>query len=365
MKNVLLYFTVILLLGVSSCKKDINGNDQLKSEDGFITLKSGVVVEKKGDNYVWLGDITLSKSQLDDLDKYGTIFPKAPKNVSPEASVHPVYNIPVDKGVNNTVIPRAFGVYPTSYNLWAMVRFRYANGLTSDRKYIAQQAMLHWQANSNVRFYNATNQPTVDPTYGFPYPYIEFTNSTVNNSYVGRQPTGSGPTGGRQIVNLAAFQPTYVAIHEIGHAIGLFHEQSRYDRDTYLNINLNNVAAANQSNFQKVTSNYYAIGGIDFSSVMMYDSYAFAVNSSVPVMTKKSDGSTFAQGTAASVQDRKWGNTFYIPYIARSDTYAELDNTVYKADNTVMTAQERLQYQAQLNNGNSTPPNCCRLPNTF
>ena len=365
MKKVFLYLTALLLTGIISCKKDINNKDLQNAEDGFITLQSGVVVEKKGHNYTWLGDIVLTESQLTDLDKYGTIFRKAPEHIGPETSVHPVYNFAVDKGNNNTVIPRAFGVYPTSYNLWAMVRFRYANDLTSDRKSIAQQAMLHWQANSNVRFYNATNQPTVDPTYGFPYPYIEFTNSTVNNSYVGRQPTGSGPTGGRQIVNLAAFQPTYVAIHEIGHAIGLFHEQSRNDRDTYLNINLNNVASGNQSNFQKVTSNYYAIGGIDFSSVMMYDSYAFAVNSSVPVMTKKSDGSTFTQGTAASVQDRKWGNTFYIPYIARSDTYAELDNTVYKADNTVMTAQERLQYQAQLNNGNATPPNCCRLPNTF
>jgi len=37
--------------------------------------------------------------------------------------------------------------------------------------------------------------------------------------------------------------------------------------------------------------------------------------------------------------------------------------TVYKSDNTVMTAQERSSLQAYLNNGNPNPPNCCRLTN--
>jgi hypothetical protein len=47
--------------------------------------------------------------------------------------------------------------------------------------------------------------------------------------------------------------------------------------------------------------------------------------------------------------------------------YAELAAVVYKPDNTVMAAAaaERLSFQAQLNNGNSTPPNCCHLTNTF
>ncbi|PWK77950.1 astacin (peptidase family M12A) [Mucilaginibacter oryzae] len=292
------------------------------------------------------------------MDQYGTLVAKKPDYIGPDTTVHPVYNIPVQKGADGKTVARAFGVYPTPYNLWAMVRFVYDANLTYDRKYIIQQALAHWEANTNVRFYNATGQPTVDPTYGFAYPYILFVNASDNSSAIGRQ-------GGAQQLHLAAFQGVNAAIHEIGHALGLYHEQSRYDRDNSININLANVADSVRYNFIKYTTNYYAIGAIDYNSIMMYGSYDFAINSSIPVMTKKSDGSTWTGGSVLSDLDKRWGNTFYIPYIARSDTYAELAPTVYKADNTVMTAQERLNYQAQLNNGNPNPPNCCRLPNTF
>lgn len=38
-------------------------------------------------------------------------------------------------------------------------------------------------------------------------------------------------------------------------------------------------------------------------------------------------------------------------------------DVVYKPDNTIMTPEERLELQAQLNNGNPTPPPGGRIPN--
>jgi len=355
---------LVLIFLIASCKKNdvtqsLNDVDPLLSaKDGLITLKSGVVVEKKGNVYTWQGDMRLTAIQLKVLDQYGDLFTEKPMHVGPDTTIHPVYNIPMQAGSKNTAVPRAFGLYPTSYNMWAMVRFVYAPDLTWDRKIIIQDALAHWEANSNVRFYNATGQPTVDPVYGFAYPYIEFVNSTFNRSPVGRQ-------GGRQILEIAAWQLTSAPIHEIGHAIGLRHEQSRFDRDDNININFDNVPDDREHNFTKYTTNYFAVGNIDYNSVMMYDSFAFATDPNVPVMTRKSDGSTWTGGSTLSTSDRSWANNIYIPYVARSDTYSELADVVYWPDNTQMTPQERLDFQASLNNGDPNPPNCCRLPNVF
>jgi hypothetical protein len=107
-------------------------------------------------------------------------------------------------------------------------------------------------------------------------------------------------------------------------------------------------------------------GAYDFNSVMGYSSRTSStsvVYNTNAVMYAKKDGTEVYQGSTQSDLDRAWLNYFYLPYIARTDVYAELAPTVYKSDNTIMTAQERSNLQAQLNNGNPNLPNCCRINN--
>ena len=368
MKKHLLFITGLMLL-IASCKKD---NSQ-KSEDKHIgetsselvTLKSGIVVEKKGKDYYWQGDIKLSSVQFKALDEKGDIFPEN-GSLAPDKTIHPVYNLPFTIGSNNMVIPRALGIYPTPYNMWAMVRFTYNSNMPSYMINAVRQALYEIESSTNVRFYNATGQPTVDPTYGFAYPYVDFTyagNSSTSDSQLGR-------VGGRQAINLGDFASSQpgVIIHEICHALGMLHEQCRPDRDNFVNVNTSNLTPQGQANFQKRTSNYYYIGNYDFNSVMGYSSYTgsttIVYNSNLPMYTKK-DGTNISQGTQLSSLDRQWLNSTNLPYIARSDVYRELATTVYKPDNTVITEEERLDLQAQLNYGNPNPPSCCRIPNNF
>jgi len=63
--------------------------------------------------------------------------------------------------------------------------------------------------------------------------------------------------------------------HEIGHAIGFWHEQSRPDRDTYVNIHWGNIQSGKEHNFNKYgtgTANTYNVP-YDIGSVMHYGSW--------------------------------------------------------------------------------------------
>lgn len=202
-------------------------------------------------------------------------------------------------------------------------------------------AISHIEELTNARFYNATGEPTVHPTYGFAYPYVEFTPSDVNNSYVGR-------IGGKQILNLYNFDRGTI-VHEICHALGMFHEQCRADRDSYITVHYDNISSQNKHNFQKETRNYYILGDFDFNSIMLYSSYAFALDYSKPTLTKKDGTNFYANGSELSDMDRRFINTFYLPFKAREDVCVELDNVVYDSNNNPISEEQRVQLEKRLN----------------
>uniref|UniRef100_A0A0N5B4Y9 Zinc metalloproteinase n=1 Tax=Strongyloides papillosus TaxID=174720 RepID=A0A0N5B4Y9_STREA len=77
--------------------------------------------------------------------------------------------------------------------------------------------------------------------------------------------------------------------HETMHALGVYHEQARADRDKYLKIFLENVEEGNEFNFLKVEPNssftYYT--KYDYGSAMQYPSNAFSMNNSITMLPIK------------------------------------------------------------------------------
>lgn len=377
--------SILLLTGLLmfSCSKTPEIDTKIKSENSeFVTLKSGIIVEKRGDEYILGGDMILSPMQLKALDENGNLSGEDGKTKdSPDTTIHPVFNIPlaaVEK--KEGTLPRNLGMNADPYRLWAMVRFTYGPSILNhpNKNYFIngiRLALNHIQDNTNVRFYNATGQPTVDPTWGFAYPYIEI-NYVGNLSASSSSHIGRSPEGGKQELRLADFafpNPPFdndysTIVHELCHAIGMMHEQNRPDRDSYVSIKTNNLTTKGLSQFTKVTTNYSYFGAYDFNSIMGYDSYTSSTdhvhNTSLPMYTKL-NGDPIVSGTVLSSLDRIWLNNYHLPYIARSDVYRELADVVYDGNNNILTPSQRLQLQAQLNNGNPTPPAGGRIPNDF
>uniref|UniRef100_A0A8C5MQ20 Metalloendopeptidase n=1 Tax=Leptobrachium leishanense TaxID=445787 RepID=A0A8C5MQ20_9ANUR len=85
-----------------------------------------------------------------------------------------------------------------------------------------------------------------------------------------------GKTGGKQTVNLSksGCMSTGTTQHEILHTLGFFHEQSRSDRDKYVDIMWKHIKQGSEGNFNQERTNNLDLP-YDYGSVMHYPSYAF------------------------------------------------------------------------------------------
>lgn len=125
-------------------------------------------------------------------------------------------------------------------------------------------------------------------------------------SYIGR-------VGGPQIVSLEPPDkqgPNCLgsegrAMHELMHAIGIFHEQSRWDRDRFVKINTKNIIPAFLSNFDKqsLDNTTYSFE-YDYDSIMHYGKFYFSKSKGKATITpKKVGGKEIGQRRALSKTD--------------------------------------------------------------
>jgi len=156
-------------------------------------------------------------------------------------------------------------------------------------------AISHIESNTNgVDFVARTNQTA----------YVTFRTSTGCSSNVGR-------TGSVQYVNLASGCSTGSTIHELLHALGMFHEHTRCDRDSFVRINTANIQSGYSNNFTKQCT-----GATDYSSyaegsIMHYPPTAFSVNGLPTIVSLRGLDSQMGQRTGMNSTDRATINTLY------------------------------------------------------
>lgn len=147
-------------------------------------------------------------------------------------------------------------------------------------------------------FHNNTSIRLVERTTERDYVYFKENGDKDCSSFVGRKI-------GRQNINVPGWCEKGSLIHEILHALGFNHEQSRPDRRKYIKVHWTNIQLGKIFNFfpSPFARTY---GPFDLDSIMLYPSFnSFAKDPTRPTMTLR-DGTTFgAQRNGMSEQDLK------------------------------------------------------------
>ncbi|GFU31036.1 astacin-like metalloprotease toxin 1, partial [Nephila pilipes] len=140
-------------------------------------------------------------------------------------------------------------------------------------KPVIMEGMAQYQRYTCIRFVERTDERD----------FIRIFNGNGCWSIIGRN-------GGMQNLSLGqGCNYVGLVVHELGHAIGLFHEHQRSDRNNYITVYKDNVIPDQLHNFVLTDPNSEIIfSRYDYNSIMHYGSYAFSKRpNKLPTMVAK------------------------------------------------------------------------------
>ncbi|XP_072278174.1 embryonic protein UVS.2-like [Pyxicephalus adspersus] len=154
------------------------------------------------------------------------------------------------------------------------VPYTLSTNYTSSDQTIILTAMQEFATLTCVRFIPRTSESN----------YLQITPISGCWSYIGKQDTSQIVSLVRDCMVLGSVQ------HELNHALGFFHEQSRSDRDNYVDILYNNIQPGTEANFKKFDTDNQGVE-YDYGSVMHYPRTAFSIDGSSPTIVPKPNAS--------------------------------------------------------------------------
>ncbi|KAM6942540.1 high choriolytic enzyme 1-like [Xenentodon cancila] len=142
------------------------------------------------------------------------------------------------------------------------VPYRISNEFSQREKDIIERGLQSFAASTCIRFTRQDRQSD----------FVDIQSRSGCYSFVGRR-------GGGQVVSLSRQGCVFhhIVQHELLHALGFNHEQTRSDRDSHVRILLENVIPGTEYNFRKVDTRNLNTP-YDYNSVMHYGRFAFSRN---------------------------------------------------------------------------------------
>lgn len=221
-----------------------------------------------------------------------------------------------DQADKRDAIDDDFFLWPKSDDGFVRVPFKLSKEIREDNLKLSRisEAIKSFNRYTCIRYQEANDDDQDFVTYKI--------NGSMCYSFVGRQ-------GGNQDISIGeGCERLGTVLHEMMHAIGFIHEQSRPDRDDYVHVFYDNIKEGMEHNFQKYTGGQVRRlpanrGFYDYDSCLHYNNQAFSKNFEDTIESRTDPSRRFGQRENFSLHDVQQINQLYNCKVNDLDTKME------------------------------------------